>query len=504
MTHRVPTKNSRRVRAPDAVVGKAASRALAWSFVNTALGRVGTLAVGIFLARLLGPAEFGAFAVASVALVALLSINELGVSLAIIRWPQDPRTIAPTVNTIAVSFSVLLAVVGYVAAPWFASAMGDEGATAVVRLMLVSVVLDGLASTPAALLQRQFKGGRRTAIDQVNLWLGSILSVVCALAGLGAMSLAIGRVVGSGVSTAIFIMSSPLPYRFGLDRTHARHLLRFGLPLALSSVLVFAIGYSDQLIAGSVLGTTVLGFYVLAFNLASWPVNMFSQPLRNVAPSAFARLQHDPPQMVGALRSTVGLLARLTVPICLIIAGAAVPIVLFVYGPEWAESAQVLPWLAVLAIFRIFFQLSYDFIIVLGRSFSVLVIQIAWVVVLIPGLFLGAKLWGLVGLAAVQVAIALLVVLPLYLIQFHRFGLSPSRLFSRVWLPLLIGVAVGAASLLVSTITAIPFVACSICGLIGLATVAVLLRRDRAELTSLQQMGTLTEELDPRAEGVVR
>ena len=53
------------------------------------------------------------------------------------------------------------------------------------------------------------------------------------------------------MSTIIFMMSSPLPYRFGFDRNHARHLLRFGLPLALSSVLVFAIGYSDQLIAGT-------------------------------------------------------------------------------------------------------------------------------------------------------------------------------------------------------------------------------------------------------------
>ena len=504
MTHRVPTKRSRDSQGGEPVVGRAASRALVWSFLNTALGRVGTLAVGIFLARLLGPSEFGAFAVASVALVALLSINELGVSLAIIRWPQDPRSIAPTVNTIAVGFSVLLAVVGFFAAPWFASAMGDESATAVVRLMLVSVVLDGLASTPAALLQRQFKGGRRTVIDQINLWLGSIISVVCAVMGLGAMSLAIGRVVGSGVSTVVFIASSPLPYRFAFDRNHVRHLLRFGLPLALSSVLVFAIGYSDQLIAGSVLGTTALGFYVLAFNLASWPVNMFSQPLRSVAPAAFARLQHDPPQMLGAFRSTVGLLARLTVPICLIIAGAAVPIVLFVYGSQWAESAQVLPWLAILAIFRIFFQLSYDFIVVLGRSFSVLVIQLVWAAVLIPGLFVGATLWGLVGLAAVQVGIAVVVVLPLYLWQFHRFGLSLGGLFSRVWLPILIGVAVGGASLLVSTVVGLPFVACVICGLIGMATVGVLLRRDRTELGNLRRMGTMTEGSETPVQGAIR
>ena len=75
--------------------GAVASRALSWSFVNTAVSRFGTLAIGIVLARVLGPQDFGTFAVATVALVAVLSFNELGVSLAIVRWPGDPQEIAP-------------------------------------------------------------------------------------------------------------------------------------------------------------------------------------------------------------------------------------------------------------------------------------------------------------------------------------------------------------------------------------------------------------------------
>lgn len=490
MHRRVPTEKPQLAPIEEPTVGKAASRALAWSFLNTALGRLGTIGVGIFLARLLGPEEFGTFAVASVALIAILSINELGVSLAIIRWPGDPKSIAPTVNTIAVTVSVLLATAGYFAAPAFASAMGDSSATPVVRLMLIGVVLDGISSTPAALLQRQFKGGRRTAIDQVNIWLGATLSVVCAIAGLGAISLAIGRISGSVTSAVMFLVSSPLPYRFGFDRSKAKELLRFGVPLAGSSVVVFAIGYSDQLIAGSILGTTALGYYVLAFNLASWPVNIFSQPLRSVAPAAFSRLQHDLPGMIGALKATIGLLARLTIPICLIVAGSAVPIVTFIYGSNWTESATVLPWLAVMAIFRIFFELSYDFIVVLGRSFSILVIQLVWVCVLIPALVIGAHLWGLPGLAAMQAAVAGLIVVPMYLIQFNRLGLRARDVGSRLWLPLLVGVLAGSLSLFVSRIVATSFVACLISGTIGVVTVVILLRGDREQLKSLREMGT--------------
>ena len=91
-----------------ASVVQRASRAFGWSFGNTLLLRFGTLAIGIALARMLGPEEFGIFAIATVALMAVLSFNELGVSLAVIRWRDDPATIAPTINTVAVASSAVL------------------------------------------------------------------------------------------------------------------------------------------------------------------------------------------------------------------------------------------------------------------------------------------------------------------------------------------------------------------------------------------------------------
>ena len=80
-----------------------ASNAFAWGLLNTVVSRLGTLGIGIVLARMLGPESFGTFAVAMVALMAVLSFNELGVSLAIVRWPEDPAKIVPTVNTISVA-----------------------------------------------------------------------------------------------------------------------------------------------------------------------------------------------------------------------------------------------------------------------------------------------------------------------------------------------------------------------------------------------------------------
>ena len=180
------------------------------------VSRLGTLAIGIALARILGPEEFGTFAVALLALLAVLSFSELGVSLAIVRWPGSPREIAPTVATISMLSSIVFCVVSVAAAPWFCEVMGAPDATSVVRVLAFSVIISGAVAAPAALLQREFRAGRRMLIDQVSNWLGAIVSIVTAVGGMGAMSLGVGRLAGATAGAVLFIWSEPV--RFGWNR----------------------------------------------------------------------------------------------------------------------------------------------------------------------------------------------------------------------------------------------------------------------------------------------
>jgi O-antigen/teichoic acid export membrane protein len=474
----------------------AASRALFWSFTNTAVSRLGTLGIGIVLARLLGPQAFGTYAVAFVALAAVLSFNELGVSLAIVRWPGDPRAIAPTVTTISVFSSLVIFIAGFFAAGPFAEAMGDPGAEHVVQLLLLSVLVNGAVATPAAGLQREFRQGTRMIIDQVNVWVGAVISVVLAVAGMGAMSLAIGRIAGTAISAGMFIFYSPFPYRFGWDREHVRPLLGFGLPLAGASLIVFAVGYADQLIVGHLLGATMLGFYVLAFNLASWPVSMFSQPLRSVAPAAFSRLQHAPREMSDAFLAFLRVLAAVAIPVCFFLAGSAEPVIRFVYGAAWAPAAQVLSWLAVLGAFRILFELAYDYIVVLRKSGSLLAVQVIWLVALVPALLGGAWLGGIAGVALAQVVVAAVVVLPIYLWRLAGSGIGLPAFGARVWLPVLVGGAVTAAGIVLGDVIASSFLAALSAGLLALAAMGLMLYWQRATLAVLRDFGSSRRPAD--------
>ncbi|MEJ8641758.1 oligosaccharide flippase family protein [Streptomyces sp. MS1.HAVA.3] len=99
-------------------LGRKVGSAAKWSLVNTVVMRLGNFVTGIILARFfLGPEAWGVYGIAQTVLLVLLSANELGVSLAIVRWEGDPRRFAPTVLTLSAVSSCLLYAVLFAAAP---------------------------------------------------------------------------------------------------------------------------------------------------------------------------------------------------------------------------------------------------------------------------------------------------------------------------------------------------------------------------------------------------
>ena len=474
-----PVRGRHRRRRPPAdkssLAGRA-SRALGWSFANNMVARLGTLPLGVILARLLGPHAFGTFAVALVSLLAVLSFNDLGVSLAIVRWEGDPAEIAPTVATLSVTSSLIIYSACFLGAPAFASAMGAPAATSVIRILALNVVVDGLVATPAALMQRQFRQDRKMIADQVNNWLGVAVSVGLAWQGFGAMSLAFGRMAGAVASAILFLLFSPEPIRFGFDRRVARALLRFGLPIAGSSIIVFAVTNVDQLVVGHLLGATALGFYALALNLATWPVTIFSLPTRSVAPAVFSRLQHDSAAMRSGFLSAAGLLGAAALPVCLLISGMAVPLLGLAYGKQWVPAAPALTWLVVLGALRIMYELIYDFFVVLARSRVVFTVQLVWLLALVPALVAGTRADGISGAAMTEVAVAACVVLPCYLSELTKIGIRRRDMAARLWPQLVVAVVVGGVSAIAARIIGEDLAALAVGAIVALAGFGVLAR----------------------------
>ncbi|GIE88905.1 oligosaccharide flippase family protein [Actinoplanes regularis] len=441
-----------------------------WSMVNTIVRRVGTFASGVVLARLFfGPYEWGLYAVGLLVLAMLLSLNEMGVSLALVRWEGDIRRFAPTVLTISTLSSTAFYVVLYFSAPTLARLLGSPDATTMLRVLCISVIIDGIACVPLGQLNREFRQFGRTVVDILNFAVNTVATIAFAAAGLGAMSFAYGSLIGNLVALVGFSLCAPGMLRFGWNPEQARQLLRYGLPLASASLLTLGIVNVDSVVVGSVLGPAALGIYAMAFNMSSWPVRMVSETARRVSFAGFSRLaDSSPAEFASGFIRAFTLVIAAAVPICVVLGVLAEPIITFVYGDQWAAAALPLQFLVALGLLRTAVELAYDCLATRVRK-TLMLMQAWWLFSLLPILLLGAHLWGVPGVAAGHVVVAGLLVAPVFVVVLGRLGIPAGRILAVCVRPVLGGVAMGVAAWLAHHWLGGGFVGLAVAGVAALA-----------------------------------
>ena len=407
-------------------------RGIWWVFATAVSGRMGTLVIGLALARMTSPREFGAFAVVIVALLAVRSLDQFGAGQAIASWRGEPGEIAPTVTTVSLVLGAASYAGCYAAAPAFVATMGaPAAAVGVIRILGLNLLLCALAAAPAGVIKRRSPRAIKVLVEQTDNWIGVGTTIGLAATGHGLMSVAVGRLSGAAVSVILCFAFAPGAVRIGFRPEMARTVLRTGLPFAASGVLMFAVTNADQIVIGRFLSTTELGYYVLAVCLATWPVTLCSQPVRDIAPAVFARFRLGPRVVGSAFLSSADLLACLTVPICLVISSSAGHLVQVAYGPVWAPAAHALVWLAPLAVLRAFYELTLSFMVARAARVA-LIVQFLFYLTLVPILVLGVRWRGIVGVSMAGVAVCALYVTPAYLREVARIGIRPRVMAGRL------------------------------------------------------------------------
>lgn len=471
-------------------LGRRLAGAAFWSAANTALLRLGQLGISIVIARLVAPDEFGVFVVALVVFQIVISVSEIGVSTALVREVDNADRIAPTVATIAIASSSVLALLMFLTAPVIAGALGAPAATDAVRVLAIPLLLAGPTAVPAALLARDFRQGRKMITDVGSFVVANGLLLVLAVQGHGVMALAWSRVAGQVVSAVLIFVVSTHHYRPGFDPREARRLLRFGLPLAGANVAGFTLANVDFMVIGRLSGALQLGYYNLAFTVSSWPPNVFTVILYSVTLPALARVKGGLSEIVRHVSAALSALCAASFPVTTACVVLAHPLVTLVYGKRWAPAAGILAVLAIFGSVRVIISLFSDVLVALDKTKRLFHLQLVWLGVLTPVMVAGVLWNDGIGAGVAQVAVALLIVTPIYLVVLVRTcGLPLAALVKPAGYPLIAAVVAGTVAHLAAAEMDSPVAQLGV-GLIVLLIVYVLilgrwLLRLKRELTGL-------------------
>ena len=230
------------------------------------------------LARLLGPASLGLYAIGIALLQMFEGVARLGMSNGVIRLGTRYRRTAPAalkqVLTVALTLTggcgLLVAGGLWVLAPWMASEIfGNGSLVVVIRWFAGAVPLVAMLRVVAA-------ATRVTLRTQYSVWAGAIVPGIANLLLLGFFWLAgeallgaiAARVLSFGVALAIAVLLLLRLFPAALsvrqyNRRTAWQLLSFSVPTALASILS-GLFLSDRLLIGVLITPTDVGVYQVA------------------------------------------------------------------------------------------------------------------------------------------------------------------------------------------------------------------------------------------------
>lgn len=303
-------------------------------------------ATSILLARFLGRERMGEYGALYAYLMLYSWLATFGLEQILAREASQRRADAGSIfftGTITGGSLALLGTgVAFLLAPWF-------GYSHELRLLLLFAAIDVFLLPPLSFAgivfqvdMRQWYGVGFGLLRQA-LWL---LAVVLLLLGNAAFVWVIAcrtlcAVVQAAVTLPVCWKKEFLPRPWFFSWAEARQLLRYGFPLALSSVAVGVYHRIDQVMLHKMSGDQTLGPYVVAVQMAelfsALPVALMSSlfPVLALAAQKEEQFHHY-------LGVSYRFLMALVFSVCAVLTPIAGPLVQLFYGKQFESSAGLL------------------------------------------------------------------------------------------------------------------------------------------------------------------
>lgn len=405
------------------------------------LTRMGDRAVGfvstLILARLLVPADFGVLALA-MSVVALVDlIRRFGFELVLIQNQAATREHFDTVWTLNLAFSLGVAVLLALAATPAAAFYEEPRLAHLMLLIALRPMVEGLQNIGVVHFQKELRFHQEFRYIMGARLAGFTVTVTMAFLLRNYWALAVGLVSAQTIQTALSYVVHP--YRPRLSLAAVRETLGFSSWIAASNAVQFVIMKSPDFVIGKILGAHTLGLFNISYEVGYLTASELSTPINRAVFPAYAMKGTD----LGALRrgmlEVVSSVAVVVLPVGLGLASVAELAVPVMLGEKWRAAIPLVSMLAVYGTLKAMASNTAYIFLTLRRPAILLMLGIAESLILVPALVKGVMDHGVLG-ATWAYLLAVSIVAPVaYGIVLWLLELSPLRLLSSVWRPVVSG-----------------------------------------------------------------
>ena len=402
------------------------ARGLFWGLLNSGAMQLLNLVIGIFLARLLTPADYGVVGMLAIFELVAGNLQDSGFGVALVNIKDIKHSDLNAVFWFNVGVSLLLYLVLFLCAPLIAAFFHQPCLTSLSRFLFVAFIFSALGIVPNAILSRRLMIKQRAIITVLALAISGTVAIVMAFNGFTYWSLAtqhvlynvvvcVGRYVCARWHPTLQFDFSPIRRMFGFS---VKVLITAIMNTVSNNVLSVILG---RLFAGQ---AQTVGNYTQANKWSSMAHWLVTGTVSQVAQPVLVQVQEgdENDRQRRVFRKLLRFTAFISFPALFGLALIAPQFITIAIGNKWVDSIPLLQILCISGAFMPFYTVYQNLFLSRGKSGIYMWLSLIQIVLVITAVLL-CHPWGVKAMVMAFAAITVLWLLSWQVMARREIGL---------------------------------------------------------------------------------
>lgn len=377
-----------------------AVKGVGWSFADNVLGQGVMFLVGLVLARLLCPEDYGLLAYLTIVISISNSLVDSGFSNALIR-KTDVKDIdynTTFITNLLVSTSIVAVL--YFTAPAISIFFERAELIALIRVMSLIVIINAFSLIQKTRLTKNVDFKTQTKASLISSISSGFVGIGMALYGCGVWSL-VGQQLARQLLYTLFLWIFTKWYpKLQFSMNSFKELFGFGWKLLVSGLIDTVWREIYQIVIGKCYSPATLGQYTRAQQFGSVFSSNLTSIVQRVSYPVLSEVQNDKERLKTGYQKVIKVTMLVTFVLMLGLAATAEPVVVTLIGKQWLPAVPMLQIICLQMMLYPLHALNLNMLQIQGRSDLFLKLEIIKKIIAIGPLLLGVFIgvyWMLIG-----------------------------------------------------------------------------------------------------------
>lgn len=378
------------------------AQGLYWAFLSSGGVQLLNLVIGIFLARLLSPGEYGIVGMLAIFTLLANNLQESGFGVALVNIKDIKHNDYNSVFWFNVGMSLLLYLILFLCAPLIARFFHQPCLVPLSRFLFLASIITSLCISPNAMLVRNLKMKEKAITSLSALVISGTVAVIMAFKGFSYWSLATQQVLYNVVICIGRYYYTRWCPTLKVDFTPVRRMFSFSYKVLITAVLTTINNNVLTVIFGRLFPAQAVGNFTQANKWNTMANQLVTNTVSQVAQPVLTRVTDDKERQCRVFGKMLRFTAFLAFPAMFGLAMVAPQVILIAIGEKWVNSIPLLQILCISGAFIPLYTVYQNLFLSQGKSDTYMWLTISQIAIMLIAVLACHKL----GIMAMVIAFA--------------------------------------------------------------------------------------------------